>query len=229
MRAYLSSFISLIYPRICVSCQRTLVDQEENLCLHCLSDLPLTHYHEQTNNPLVEKMISVPHLKNVYTFIKYEKGGIAQKLLHELKYKGNKEIGLMLGQMFADHVSKHLDIAQIDFIIPIPLHKSKLRKRGFNQAAVIAHGFGIQIGLPVNEKVLIRTVKSKTQTKKGKTDRWINVENLFEAATPELIKGQSILIMDDVITTGATIEMAAVALTKCNPRHIYLASIATGK
>ena len=229
MRAYLSSFISLIYPRICASCQRTLVDQEENICLHCLSDLPYTNYHEQTNNPLVEKMISVPYLKNVYTFIKYEKGGIAQKLLRELKYNNNKAIGLMLGQMFAEHISNQLDDSHIDLIIPIPLHKSKLRKRGFNQAAVIADGFGNKTDLPVDEKVLIRTGKNKTQTKKGKTDRWINVENLFEVLKPQLVKDQSIMIIDDVITTGATIESAAIELAKCQPKHIYLASIATGK
>lgn len=228
MKSFLSSFISLIYPRTCVNCDRSLVDQEENICLHCLLDLPLTNYHKLDINPLVDKMIGIPHLKDVYAYLNYQRGGIAQKLLHELKYGGNHQLAYQLGKMFAEHISKVI-ATDIDMIIPIPLHKSRQRRRGYNQAEEIARGFGETLSISIEGNLLKRIRQNTAQAKKARLDRWENAEQLFHVAQPNLIKDKSILILDDVITTGATIDSAALVLTNCNPRATYVACLATGK
>lgn len=232
MRSFISSFISLIYPRTCVNCHRSLIDAEEHLCLHCILDLPQTNYQHLDSNPLYQKLISIPYLKNVFAYLVYQRGGITQRLLHQVKYAGNHELAIKLGCMFGEYLNskfKFVDFGQIDMIIPIPLHSARLRRRGYNQAEKIAIGLGETINVPVATHLLQRIRHNTHQAKKSKLERWDNAKELFHVNQPEQLIGKTIMIIDDVITTGATIESAALTISNCAPKHICVGCIATGK
>jgi len=229
MKKYWKDFLSLIYPDLCYNCEVALVEGEDKICLRCYRDFPLTNYHQVKPNPLMEMTAGNNKVKGAFCHMKFNKQGIAQKLLHELKYKNNALIGLLLGEWFANYVKDELSKAEIDAIIPVPLFKSKQRKRGYNQSEVIARGIKKVTGMSIMDDVLIRTKNVSTQTKKGKVERWQNVDALYEVVQQEKIEGKRVLLLDDVITTGATIGTAAEVLAESGVGEIYLGCIASGK
>lgn len=206
------------------------MEGEEIICLRCHRDFPLINYHNEDPNPLLEMCSGVPKIKGAFCYMKFNKNGIAQKLLYELKYQGNQEVGLMLGEWFNGHFDKYLRIAEIDAIIPVPIHSKKIKKRGFNQSEVIAKGMiSYTESIELLSHILIRTKNINSQTKKGKVERWLNVDDLYEVVDAEALKGKTVLLLDDVITTGATITMAAEVLATTEVKAIYLGCIASGK
>lgn len=160
--------------------------------------------------------------------MKFNKQGVAQKLLHELKYKGNTSIGFSLGQWFGRHIKNELYDAGIDYIIPLPLHKHKERIRGFNQSKIIAQGMNDALGISISE-VLTRTRKASTQTKKGKVDRWQSVQSMYKLLDDNSLEGKNVFLVDDVITTGATICAALEVLAESGVNKVYFGCIASGK
>lgn len=229
IKKYWKDFIGLLYPDVCYNCEVALVDGEEKICLRCYRDFPLTNYHEAVPNPLLQIAAGNEKVRGAFCYMKFNKQGVAQKLLHELKYNGNTAVGVLLGEWFAKYIEKELASLKLDGIIPVPLHKSKKRKRGFNQSEIIARGIKNATGLNIMNNVLIRTRDISTQTKKGKVARWQNVESLYQVINEETIEGKNILLIDDVITTGATISLAAEALVASGVNEIYFGSIASGK
>ena len=229
IKKYWKDFLSLIYPNLCYNCEVALVEGEEKICLRCYRDFPLTNFHQIEPNPLLQMASGNPKVRGGFCYMKFNKHGIAQKLLHELKYKGNAPVGLLLGEWFAKHIEKELSDLEIDGIIPIPIHKSKKRKRGYNQSEVIARGMSKSTGIDILNDVLIRTKNVTTQTKKGKVDRWQNMDDLYQVEDAKSLEGKRILLLDDVITTGATIGMAAETLAAAGVHSIYLGCIASGK
>lgn len=229
LKKYWKDFISLIFPDVCYNCNVVLVEGEEKVCLGCYRDFPLRHYHQTDPNPLVLSAAGNEKVKGAFGYMKFNKNGIAQKLLHELKYKGNAPIGVVLGEWFANYIKKDLQELNVDAIVPVPLHKLKKRKRGYNQSEVIARGMKKVTGIEVIQDALIRTKNVSTQTKKGKVDRWQNVDELYQVVNAQKLKGKKILLLDDVITTGATIGVAAEVLAESGVEEIYLACIASGK
>ncbi|MEP2277706.1 MAG: ComF family protein [Reichenbachiella sp.] len=229
IKKYWKDFISLIYPNVCYNCDVALVEGEERICLRCFRDFPLTQYHQMDPNPLIQMTSGNLKVKGAFCFMKFNKDGIAQKLLHELKYKNNAPIGLLLGEWFANYIKEEIEKAKIDAIIPVPLHKSKQRKRGYNQSEVIARGLNKITGIKVINDAMIRTKNVSTQTKKGKVGRWQNVDSLYKIEKNKDIKGKRVLLLDDVITTGATIGTAAEVLAESEVAEIYLGCIASGK
>jgi len=168
-------------------------------------------------------------MENVVTAYLYNKGNAVQQLVHKLKYRGMKEIGIFLGEALGREMAGVLDDSSISCIIPVPLHPKKLRKRGFNQSEVIAQGISNITGLPVNTSVLCRKSFTSTQTRKSKYERWQNVESIFGLRDPEKIKNSHILLVDDVITTGATIEACAHTLLQYEGVRLSVAAVAFTK
>lgn len=219
-----SDFISLIFPQNCVNCQQSLISEEKYLCTVCKIDLPYTNDHVNHNNDLYRKFVFESKIKSASSLLYFHKGGVAQKLLYELKYKGKKDIGSMLGKWYA----KDLNEITFDIIIPVPLHKSKLRSRGYNQSESIAEGIGDVTKKNVVRELIKRVVATSTQTKKTKVGRWKNLENVYSKVDTDL-SNTSVLVVDDVITTGATVGMLCSRLVEAGADEIHIASIARGK
>lgn len=229
LKKYWKGFLSLLYPNNCLNCEVSLVEGEEIICLRCFNDIPKTNYHKSTPNPLMNSLTGNYQPTGAFAYMKFNKKGIAQKLLHELKYKGNSYVGIVLGEWFGAEMLKEMHLLKLDMIVPVPLHPSKRKTRGFNQAEMIAIGISNQLGVPVVTNQLNRVKNASTQTNKGKVERWKNVDALYELSDPSYFKEKSILLVDDVITTGATIGVAAELLADSGVKAIHLACVATGK
>jgi ComF family protein len=199
-------FISLFFPRTCYACGYSLFQNEKIICTSCLLHLPKTNFHKSMDNPVSKVFWGRVNLISATSMYFYRKGGKVQHLIHQLKYKGHKEIGIFLGEIYGSQLMEIPLYKDIDLIIPIPLHKSKLKKRGFNQAELFARGLARSMQKDIDVKSLVRQVASSTQTKKTRYRRWENVSDFFRMENPEKIVGKKILVVDDVITTGATME-----------------------
>ena len=225
----LRDFISLFYPRTCINCKRSLLSEEEYICLHCRFSLPHTNYHLLVENAMQIRMKSIHNLEHVFAYLHLNRQGIAQKIMHQVKYNNQEKLGFAVGKWFGFHIAEHAKEKHIDFIVPIPLHKQKLKERGYNQSELIANGLGEVLGLEVKNDLIKRGKYTSTQTKKGKVDRWLNVNQIFEVDSSVDLTGKHVLLLDDIITTGATVEMAATALNESGLKTLSLACIATGQ
>ncbi len=214
---YIKDFFDLIYPRTCSCCNRTLGNQENEICTICAYELPRTNFHKSDDNPVAQCFWGRVSVHKATAYFLFNKGSKYQQLLHKLKYHHRPQIGIELGKMFGCELVKDKVFADnIDYIIPVPLHKKKLKKRGYNQSEVIAKGLAEFIHAEVNTTLLQRIYFTETQTKKNRHDRWQNVKNVFECKPIEKANAH-ILIVDDVITTGATLEACANAILQTNP------------
>ncbi len=183
-----------------------MVRNERVLCLNCLADMPFTSYHLARENDLEKELWGRCYAERMAAMCFYRHGNKVQTLMHRLKYYSIKDIGLYLGEMYGNILRGSDFLNDIDFIVPVPLHPSKERKRGFNQSAVIADGIASACGLELNVTAFKRIERSSTQTRKSRAERWENVEGIFGVQDPEALSGKHILLVDDVITTGSTIE-----------------------
>lgn len=222
----IQDFIALIYPRHCVACESSLYKHEEQVCNYCFINLPKTNFHESDKN-LVDILFygrtPVKFASSFYLFTK--KGGI-QKILHSIKYKQNKKLAVLVGQWFANDLKNEPLINTADFIVPVPLHSKKMKARGFNQSEEFGKGLANGLKVPLNTSVLMRLGFTDTQTKKSKYERWENVEDKFELTNVEEFRNKHIIIVDDVITTGATIEACCAILQQIEGIQISVLSIA---
>lgn len=225
----IKEFISLAFPHICSACARPLSGGEMAVCTKCRSELPRTGYHLMPENPVTLLFSGKSHIKQGTSFLFFRKGGHIQNMLHELKYHGNMEVGHELGLMMADELKSASDFKDIDLITPVPLHPRKLHIRGFNQAAVIAGGLAEGLGKPHLENLLRRTRHVSTQTRKNVWERFINVSEIFEVSQPGKAEGKKILLVDDVITTGATLSQCANALLSLPSTEVLIASAALAR
>jgi len=201
--------------------------RNENLiCTECYVVIPRTDYHNIPDNPVVQLLWGRCTVEKAAAFSFYNKGSRMRRLIHNLKYKGIKEVGMELGIIYGSSLKSSGFTEGIDLIIPVPLHPSKKRKRGFNQSEVIAEGISASTGIPVDKTSLIRTSKSDTQTKRSRYERWINVEGIFSLSDYEILRGKSVLLVDDVITTGSTIESCANELLKTEGIKVSVAALA---
>lgn len=202
---YLNDFSHLIFPYNCHGCGAALDADEHVICYACIKDLPLTKYWTYDDNPIEHLFWGKIRVERAASFLFFREGNVTQRLIHQLKYKGKTEIGKILGKHFGEHLSE-TRFAEVDAIIPVPLHKSKLKKRGYNQCDSIAEGLNEALGIEVYDDAISRLKYNESQTKKGAYDRWINVKELFRAEKPELLENKHLLFIDDVITTGSTLE-----------------------
>lgn len=212
MRKILSNLVDLFFPRLCLLCNDPLVGGEEHICLKCLNNLPLTGYDYLKENPATYLFAGKADILHAAAFLRYEKGGHVQQLIHSLKYHDNKEIGFRLGRMAGLAYRDSLLSDKPDLLLPVPLHPRKKRKRGYNQSEWIARGLNSVLQLPIDTTSLCRTHHTDTQTHKQLYDRWLNVQEIFAVCSPQALAGKHILLIDDVITTGSTLSSCAQAL-----------------
>jgi len=219
-------FVSLLFPRICYGCGNHLMRNETLICTECYVLIPRTNYHLKPDNPVARLFWGRCMIEKTSAFSFYTKGSRIKKLIHQLKYKGIKEVGSELGRIYGNSLKLSGFLDEIDLIIPVPLHPSKRRKRGFNQSDLIATGISDATGIPMDASILVRERASKTQTHKSRYDRWTNVRDIFRVIDQEELKNKHILLVDDVITTGSTLEACASALLREGNAKVSIAVLA---
>ena len=219
-------FLSLFFPRICHGCGEHLLRNEKLICTECLVAIPRTRYHLSADNPVARLFWGRCTIERAAAFSYYTRGSRIRKISHALKYDGVKELGELLGRIYGTHLTESSFLEGIDYIIPVPLHPARERKRGFNQSAEIGFGLSAATGIPVNTSLLKRSGFSSTQTKRSRYDRWLNVEGIFTISDTEPLQNKHILLVDDVITTGSTIEACVAELMKVDNVKISVAAIA---
>lgn len=221
--------LELIYPHRCASCGMSVSESEDPICFGCRMDLPLVFSNPFSNHPdLMKKFEGLLNLKHAIAFLKFSKGGITQQLLHGLKYGRRPEIGTVLGTVLGHEVRRAGLATHFDLILPIPLHSSKLKSRGYNQALKLAEGLADAFQTTAHDDILIRTKATETQTRKGKLQRILNVGEVFgiNPVKKSEIQGKHILLVDDVITTGSTMEACGKILMKEEIGSLSVAALA---
>ncbi len=219
-------FSALFFPNYCLGCSRALVKGEDILCTYCIKELPKTDYHFLDDNPVKRKLSCRIDVKYVWAYLKFRKTGIVQHLMHQLKYNNHPEIGVRLGKIFGKELINAGFSTEFDCIIPVPLHKSKLAKRGYNQSQKFAEGLGESLQIPIITGVSVKLTKTETQTKKNRMERWENVNQAFDIQSKERILNKRILLVDDVVTTGATLEACGQKLLEAGCRELSIACLA---
>lgn len=223
---WIDALIGLFYPSVCAACGNTLYKWETLVCTRCRSFLPKTGYEQHEDNPLARMFYGKVPLKAVTACFFFSKEGKVQHLVHELKYKGNAEAGIFLGHELGKTLKEAPLFQDIDYLIPVPLHPKKEKQRGYNQSTMIARGISETMGIPVGEGFLIRSVNTATQTHKSKEERWLNVKDIFEVRHPKQLENKYVLLIDDVLTTGATLEACALKLAALSGITISCATAA---
>ena len=207
-----SDFFNLLYPDLCVVCGDNLLQNEHHICLKCLHEIPKTNYHLTVDNPIEKRFWGKVPIYRGTAFFFFQKGSSFQKLLHALKYKDLKQIGETLGKYAAADLLESPDFDSIDVIIPVPLHPKKYIKRGYNQSEWIGKGISQVLEKPQDITTLIRVRENTTQTKKSVFERYENTEGIFQISNKESLIGKHVLLVDDVLTTGSTLEACVKAL-----------------
>ncbi|HVV55096.1 MAG TPA: phosphoribosyltransferase family protein [Mucilaginibacter sp.] len=223
---YLADFIALLFPELCQACNQSLVAGENLICTDCRYNLPYTDFHLKADNIVAQQFWGKLPVEAAFALCYFNKGGKIQHLMHRFKYKGIKQIGYVLGNIAAEQLAKNPVFAGTDFIIPVPLHKSRLRKRGYNQSACFAEGLAQKLKAAVMEDNLVRTTATETQTHRSRFSRFENMQQVFTVKTPELLAGKHVLLVDDVITTGSTLEACGTELLKIEGLKLSIATIA---
>lgn len=224
--SYLSHFVDLLFPRLCQACKTSLVGTEELICTNCLFDLPYTNFHQQADNIVARQFWGKIPLQYAYALLYFEKGGKVQHLIHQFKYKDMPKIGDRLGQIAGEQLLQVAALTDVDHIIPVPLHRSRLRERGYNQSTHFANGLAQRLQATVLDRTLIRTVRTSTQTRKSRFDRYLNMQEVFALNAPELLHNKHILLVDDIVTTGSTLEACAHELLAVPGLRLSIATIA---
>ncbi|MBS1486085.1 MAG: ComF family protein [Bacteroidetes bacterium] len=221
----LQDFARLFYPSCCLGCSGALVKGEEILCTACIISLPKTNYAWTEENPIKDKFSGRLPLKYAWAFLKFRKTGIVQHLLHQLKYNNHPEIGIRLGRLMGRSIEGNNLTHSFDEIVAMPLHSTREMSRGYNQSRKIAEGISAQTGIPVKENVL-RTFYTTTQTVKTRDERWQNVATAFQIKDGSIVKDKRILLVDDIITTGATLEACGQQLVANGCAELSIACVA---
>lgn len=228
IKFYFESLLGLFYPDYCPGCGNPLVIGEKYICTECVTNLPYTYFKSTRSNLVSELLLGRFNLEQTQSLCYFVKSGRLQKLLHKLKYDNKPEIGKELG-IYLGNELKNSELNNFDVILPVPLHPKKMKIRGYNQSEAIAKGIKNVIDRPVDTKSVVRAVFTDTQTKKDKSERWENVKDIFEVKNAETLKNKHVLIVDDVITTGATLEALATKIEKIDGVKISVASVAVAK
>lgn len=226
MGSLFTNLLNLFYPNLCLICGKSLIRGEEMICLSCLHNIPKTNYHLEIDNKVEKRFWGKVPIHRGTSFFFFYKGSPFQKLLHELKYRGNKEIGYFAGKYAAIDLMESEDFLTVDVIVPVPLHPKKLHQRGYNQSEWIAKGIAEILDKPVDVQHLIRIKASSSQTKKSVFERYKNTADVFSLTDLTVFQHQHILLVDDVLTTGSTLEACMHVLLKTESVKISVFTLA---
>ena len=222
----LTDALHLFYPHICTGCGSDLIGKNNLLCLNCIDELPHTNFTLYENNPIEKIFTGRLKFKAAHSEFYFSKGQLIQHLIHQLKYNNNKEIGFYLGELMGNSLLKGSRFSNIDYLIPLPLYPDKEFKRGYNQAEIICQGVSKTTQIPVMVNNVVRQRQTETQTRKHRAERWQNVEGSFTIKNPDALTGKNVLLIDDVITTGATLEACGQVILRVPGTSICFASLA---
>lgn len=226
MKSELNNLLGLFYPKNCLTCAKVLTKYEEILCFSCKIDLPLTKFSKLKDNETEKIFYGRVPVVSATSLLHFSKKGNVQKLIHHLKYKNQQNIGILLGELLGEEIllSKRFDA--VDCIIPVPLHPSKLKIRGYNQVTKFGQSLSQKLTVPYYEDVLIGKALVKTQTHKNRFDRLNDLEKNFELSNLEFLENKHVLLVDDIVTTGATIEACCIQLGLTKNIKISIATMA---
>lgn len=226
---FLKNMYQLFYPELCLCCNDTLTSYESIICVNCRHDLPLTNFTNEEHNLVEKSFYGKIKIETATALFYFFKKGKIQNLIHALKYKNQQQVGTLLGNWLGDELAKSSRFSTIDCVIPVPLHKNKLKTRGYNQVSNFGENLAKNMKIPFNESILARVSFTKTQTKKVRFDRWNNVQELFFVADEKALENKHILLIDDIITTGATLEACCKAFENTKNIKISVACMAYTK
>jgi ComF family protein len=218
------SFLHLLFPHICKGCGSDHVSEDSWLCMRCIGSLPDTNFEEHPDNPAEKIFWGRLPLINASAQFYFTKESLMQHLLHQFKYKGDKELGLQLGSIMGNQLARSGRF-MVDALIPLPLFPAKEKRRGYNQATVLCEGMSSIMNIPVWNDVIIRPQHTETQTKKGRLERWKNMEGKFDMIKPERLLHKHVLLVDDVVTTGATLEACGNELLKAENCQLSIVTL----
>src|SRR5215831_15819311 len=220
-----SSILHILFPHVCGGCGIDIIDDESSLCMKCIAGLPETNFHLHADNP-VEKIFwgRLPVMCATAQYY-FTKESLMQRLMHQLKYKGNKELGKQLGRLMGYDLQRTTRFTNVDALIPLPLFPAREKQRGYNQAAILCEGIAEIMNVEILKNTIRRIQPTDSQTKKGRLERWENMQGKFELVQPERIRNKHVLVVDDVITTGATLEACGLELLKVVHARVSIATL----
>jgi ComF family protein len=226
MLQYFEELLTLVFPEICNACGKPLYKHEQLFCNYCKVKLPYTQFHLQNDNPIEKIFWGRVPIEKAGAYLYFHKGNRVQQLMHRFKYKGKKEIGEFIGTLYGHDLQRNNYFENADMIIPVPLHPNKQKKRGYNQSEHFAIGLSKSLNIPFESNLLIRAHASSTQTKKNRFERWQNVETIFKVTNEQALENKHVILVDDVITTGATVEACTFTLLKANNCKVSFLALA---
>lgn len=230
IRRAADDFLSLFFPRLCAACNGNLVRGEEAICTGCLDKMPRTYDElDPAENPVARVFWGRTRLKGAAACFIFAKGSHVQELVHNLKYNGRRDAGIAAGKLFGAGLKDLTPFNTAHAVVPVPLHRKKIRKRGYNQAACFGEGLAESLNIPLFAEGLIRLDASESQTKKSRAERWDNVSDVFALHPKADLKGKHILLVDDVITTGATIEACVIPLLAQEGTSVTVLALASAR
>jgi ComF family protein len=219
------SVLHLLFPHVCAGCGSDILNIETVLCMKCIDAIPETNFELHPNNPVEKTFTGRLPLVHATAQFYFTKESLMQHLMHQFKYKGNRELGLQFGNIMGEQLNRSGRFNDIDALIPLPLFPAKEKRRGYNQASLLCMGMAESMKIPVLEKAITRPQHTETQTKKGRIERWKNMEGKFVLTNPEQIKNKHLLLVDDVVTTGATLESCGHELQKAGNVKLSIATL----
>ena len=219
------ALLHLAFPHICEGCGTDIIQQDHQLCLHCLSSMPQTEFNLHPNNQIEKIFWGRVPLTQATAQYYYTKESMMQRLMHSFKYRGNRELGFYLGRLMGQSLLTTKRFESVEVLVPLPLFASKERRRGYNQATILCNGMAEFLKKPVLHNVVCRPEHTETQTKKNRVERWQNMEGRFELTDARGVEGKHVLLVDDVVTTGATLESCATELLKAPNLRLSIATL----
>ncbi|TXD47625.1 ComF family protein [Polaribacter sp. IC073] len=222
----LKDLFLLFYPEICANCNEQLLQNEIVICTFCRHDLPLTNFESYRDNKVSKIFYGRITIEKAYSLLFFRKEGITKNLIHELKYKRNEEIGSFFGNWLGEMLAKNKEFATVDYLVAVPIHPKKKKIRGYNQVTKFGKCLSKHLKIPFSEEILIRKSSTKTQTLKARFERFNDLETKFSLTDTTVFKDKHVLIIDDVITTGATLEACAMELLKTSGIKISILTMA---
>ncbi|WP_346236060.1 ComF family protein [Niabella insulamsoli] len=219
------ALLHIFYPHICAGCGSDILPATSQLCVSCIHQLPITGFENQPDNPIEKKLTGRIAFGKATAQLYFDKLAPIQQMMHAFKYRGNKELGHQLGLIMGNQLFQSNRFRYMEALIPLPLHENKQRKRGYNQAAILCHGIAEILKIPVLTDVVTRSEATDSQTKKNAIERWDNMKGKFVLNDATSIENKQVLLVDDVITTGATLEACANALAAAAGVGIHIATL----